>query len=65
MQTKTITLACPVCQTPVFIEMDQLLMGTRFTCSNCQAAIGLANNSKGIVKDALQSYNSLISNPKK
>jgi len=65
MQTKTVTIACPVCHTPVFIEVSQLVMGTRFTCSNCQAAIGLANNSKSIVKDAVQSYNALSSTTKK
>ncbi|WHT39084.1 hypothetical protein QNH98_19415 [Myroides sp. mNGS23_01] len=65
MQTKTVTIACPVCHTPICIEVSQLVMGTRFTCSNCQAVIGLADNSKSIVKDAVQSYNALPSTTKK
>ncbi|MCS4238567.1 transcription initiation factor IIE alpha subunit [Myroides gitamensis] len=65
MKTKTVTLACPACNTPVFIEVSQLILGTRFTCSNCQAAIGLAQNSKSIVEEAVQSYTSLTSTPKK
>lgn len=65
MQTKTVTIACPACSTPVFLEVSQLIIGTRFTCSNCQAVISLAKNSKRIVEDAVQSYTSLTSTPKK
>lgn len=65
MQTKNVTIACPACNTPVYLEVSQLILGTKFTCSNCQAAIGLAKNSKSIVEDAVHSYTSLTSPTKK
>lgn len=46
------TIPCPTCQNKVHFNTEQLLMGTQFVCSNCQAAIGLALESKSIVKEA-------------
>jgi transcription initiation factor IIE alpha subunit len=50
------TLPCPVCNTKIPFDAQQLLMGTQFTCSNCNAIIGLANESKPIVENALQQF---------
>lgn len=61
------TLPCPVCNTKIPFDAKQLLMGVQFTCSNCQATIGLANESKPIVESALHKFEQVkgqISNKK-
>jgi hypothetical protein len=34
-------------------------MGVQFICSNCNAAIGLADESKSIVKETLEKFEEL------
>ncbi len=50
------TIPCPVCQTKIPFDTKQLLLGVQFVCSNCQASIGLADESKPIVKETMEKF---------
>jgi len=65
MQPKTTTIACPNCNTPIALEIVQLIIGTKFSCMNCEATIGLANESKDMVKQAVNSLETTLKNTKK
>lgn len=56
MQSKTTTIACPDCNTPILLEINQLLQGGKFTCSTCNASIGISLDSKNIVEKAVKSF---------
>jgi len=47
---------CPNCQSEIIFDTYALLQGVRFTCANCQAQIGLCNESKGVVGDAMNKF---------
>jgi len=53
------TIPCPVCQTKIPFDTKQLLMGIQFVCPNCQAAIGLAEQSKPIVEETMNKFDDL------
>lgn len=46
-------IKCPDCNSEIHINTYQLLMGTSFTCGNCQLMVGLAGESKTAVSKAL------------
>jgi len=50
------TIPCPVCQTGIPFDANQLLQGVQFACPNCTAAIGLADESKPLVQETLRSF---------
>ncbi len=50
------SIPCPVCETKIPFDTKQLIMGAKFVCSNCQAAIGLADESKPIVKETMEKF---------
>ena len=56
-----IQIPCPQCQTQIPIETKQLIMGVKFNCpnSNCDASIGLAEESKPIVSETLEKLDSI------
>ena len=49
-------IPCPQCSNPIEIETQLLLSGAQFNCTQCQASIGLAEESKPVVE---ASYNAL------
>lgn len=53
------SIPCPVCQNKIPFDTKQLLLGVKFVCSNCQAAIGLAEESKPIVQETMNKFESL------
>ncbi len=52
-------IPCPVCQTKIPFDTKQLLMGVQFVCPNCQAAIGLADQSKPLVQETMDKFEQL------
>jgi transcription initiation factor IIE alpha subunit len=55
------TIPCPVCNTPISFDTKQLLAGVQFTCSNCHQSIGLALESKDVVKETMDKFNDMKS----
>jgi transcription initiation factor IIE alpha subunit len=53
------SIPCPVCNNKIPFDTKQLLMGVQFICSNCNAAIGLADESKPIVKETMEKFEEL------
>ena len=53
------SIPCPVCSTKIPFDTKQLLMGVKFVCPNCQAAIGLAEERKPIVKETLEKFEAI------
>ena len=47
------SIPCPVCKTPIPFEIEKLLNGMKFICPNCHAAIGLGDNSRSQVSEAM------------
>lgn len=56
------SIPCPVCNTKICFDTKQLLMGVKFVCPTCQAAIGLANESKPLLKDTMEKFESIKDN---
>ncbi|MDR0229903.1 MAG: hypothetical protein LBI72_12695 [Flavobacteriaceae bacterium] len=56
MKSKNSTIHCPDCNTPIAIEITQLLQGSKFSCSTCKASVGLSMESKNILEKAVKSY---------
>ena len=52
-------IPCPVCQTKIPFDPQQLLAGAQFVCPNCNAAIGLAQESKAMVEDTMEQFDGL------
>jgi transcription initiation factor IIE alpha subunit len=50
------SIPCPVCQTKIPFDTKQLLLGVQFVCPNCQAAIGLAEESKPLVQQTMEKF---------
>ncbi len=50
------TIPCPACGTKIPFDTNQLILGVQFSCPNteCDASIGLAGESKVIVKEAME-----------
>lgn len=60
------TIPCPVCGNNISFDTRELLKGVKFTCSKCNAVIGLAEESKATVQDAMDKLDDLkggISDP--
>jgi transcription initiation factor IIE alpha subunit len=53
------TIPCPVCETKIPFDTKQLLLGVQFSCPNCQAAIGLAEQSKPAVQETMDKFDEL------
>lgn len=52
-------IPCPVCNTTIPFDVNQLLMGVQFGCPNCHAAVGLATESKSLVKTTMEKIEEL------
>jgi transcription initiation factor IIE alpha subunit len=53
------SIPCPVCQTTIPFDTQHLLMGVQFTCSKCNAQIGLSPEHKGTVLDTFDKLQKL------
>ena len=48
------TIPCPACNNQIPFDTHQLLQGVKFICSQCNAAIGMAVESKPLVANAME-----------
>ena len=57
-------IPCPVCQTKIPFDPIQLMQGVQYACPNinCDAVIGLAQESKPTVEAAMDKFNEMKSN---
>ena len=55
----TISIPCPNCQAQIPADSKQLLLGVQFSCPNCQSVIGLSEESKPKVENALETFSKL------
>jgi len=46
-------IKCPDCNAEILINTYQLLSGAKFSCSSCNLVVGLQNESKDTVSNAL------------
>jgi len=53
------TLPCPVCQTSITFDVHGLLQGKKYTCPNCNSSIGLGDESKSSVEEAMKKFEEL------
>lgn len=52
-------IPCPICKTNIPFDTQQLMMGVRFSCGNCNATIGLADESKEVVEQTMEKFESI------
>ena len=53
------SLPCPVCQTQIVFDVNGLIRGEKYTCPNCNSSIGLGEESKSSVKEAMDKFEDL------
>lgn len=53
------SIPCPVCQTKIVFDSESLLHGHKFSCPNCSAVIGLAQESIAPTADMMEKYKQL------
>nr|WP_319569867.1 hypothetical protein [uncultured Draconibacterium sp.] len=52
-------IPCPVCNTKIPFDTKQLIAGIQFSCPNCQASVGLSQESKPLVEEAMKKFEEL------
>lgn len=55
-------IPCPNCNTNIPFDVNALLIGASFSCSECDAKIQLANESKEVVSESIEKFNKLKQN---
>lgn len=50
-------IPCPVCQTNIPFDTNELIRGRKFSCPQCDAIVGITQESVGEVENALKMYN--------
>lgn len=58
-------IPCPVCKTSIPVDIQQLLNGAKFNCSNCNSSIGMAEESKAILEQTVDKLKNLKNNSSK
>jgi len=61
MVDKNTKINCPECNEQIVINTQQLLLGVKFSCFNCNLIVGLANESKQAVNDAMTQFSKIKS----
>lgn len=59
MNQKLQQIDCPVCGSPIFFNVNNLLMGESFSCSSCKSMISLSTSSTRVVEQAMIKYEKL------
>lgn len=54
------SIPCPVCQTKIPFDTEQLIMGVQYSCPNCQAVIGIVPEPKLNVEKIMDEFESLM-----
>ena len=62
MNNKPQTLACPVCDNPVIIDVNLMIQGHQFSCTKCDSSFGIAGNSVGKVKETMNKFDHMRAN---
>lgn len=57
--THQVNIPCPVCQTNIPVVVNALIGGMQFTCSNCQAMIGMEQEGRKTAEKAFKKYQEL------
>lgn len=52
-------IPCPVCNSKIPFNTQQLIAGIQFICPKCHASIGLAQESKAIVEETMKKLEEL------
>lgn len=52
---------CPECHEEIIINTKQLVLGVRFTCFKCHLMVGLSNESKSLVNEAMNQFSKIKS----
>lgn len=52
---------CPECNEEIIINPKQLILGVKFSCYSCKLIIGLANESKPLVNEAIKRFSKIKS----
>lgn len=53
------SIPCPVCRTPIMFDVNLLISGEKFCCTNCGAAISLSSSSVDTVSNAMKKLGKL------
>jgi hypothetical protein len=55
------SIQCPVCSSKILFEVNMLLSGMKFSCPNseCDASIGLSQESSPLVEQTLEKFEAL------
>ncbi len=56
------SIPCPNCGNQISFDVQQLLSGAKFKCPNCQAEIGLSNESTEAAKNSFDQFEKLKKN---
>ena len=52
-------ITCPDCGSKIYFNVDQLIQGVSFTCSNCKCSISLLPSSTKIVEKTMIKFENL------
>lgn len=50
------SIACPECGTDIVVDVNLLLSGQKFSCTNCQTAIQLERSSQKVAETAMDQF---------
>ncbi|HEU4717323.1 MAG TPA: hypothetical protein VFU15_05810 [Bacteroidia bacterium] len=56
-----LSIPCPDCKTPIPFDPRMLIQGAQFSCPKCKAFLGLASESKEIVRESLDKFDKMKS----
>jgi len=59
MMNKPQIIECPNCKTPIYFDVNGLMQGVSFTCSNCNCSISMASSSSQVVKKTMNKFEEL------
>lgn len=59
--SQQLTIPCPTpnCGAQIPIDTQQLLQGAQFVCPNCHGSVGLAPESRPVVEETMQKFETL------
>ncbi|MBP6185262.1 MAG: hypothetical protein KA479_10000 [Saprospiraceae bacterium] len=53
---ENLVIPCPVCKNDIHFEMNTLLQGAQFGCSNCDTKVGLQANAIPQARDIFSTF---------
>lgn len=52
-------IPCPVCETKIPFNAQQLIQGYKFTCPTCTSAVGISARSMDLVKNTMTKFDEI------